>query len=233
MKINNKVLSKIGNVNKISNYNTFSIINDRFLLIDYNKNKINIFNDLIDNKITFISDNEEIDMIYKNIVDKMDSTINYYFKLQDKIEEMLYPSNSFYILIINISKIYHLIDLGRFFVEQWYESKDKMIRKIPKIGRLIIDCEDCEYEYFINILSSLYKENIFIYDNINYYNLYDYEKYCFLGLISIISLIKGDNIEDVTKLISYVENTYNILLKEYEYYQKNNQAEFKEEDDNI
>lgn len=229
MKISNNILNKIGKIDKISNYNTFSIINDRYILIDYEKDKINIFNDLINYKIDSIDDSLEIDNIYKKIVSKMDSTINYYFKMQDKIEEMLYPNDSFYILIINISKIYHLIDLGRFFVEKWYNSKDKIIRRLPKIGSLIIDYDNCEYEYFINILSDLYKENYFIYENIDNYNLYDYERYCFLGLISIVPLIKGDKLDDVLSLINYVNSTYDILLKEYEYDQKNNQAEFKEE----
>ena len=56
----------------------------------------NINNDLINSLIDNYSidkeyKDEKIDSIYKNITDDMDSVFTYYYNLQDRIEEMLYP----------------------------------------------------------------------------------------------------------------------------------------------
>lgn len=198
-------------VNKLLKKKNYTIINDRY--IKYGNVAADLINDLINDysTIKFYND-EKINDIYKAITDDMDSVFRYYYNLQDKIEEMLYPNESFYYLIINISKVYHLIDLGRYFVEKWFNSNKKESRFIPNI-----DSSDINIKINIcSLLNNLYKNNelnISVFDEID---LYENEVCCLYGLVSIVSIVDGYNKIDVLNLVNYVDNTYNFLLKKYE-----------------
>ena len=111
-------------INKILRYKSFSVVNDRYIFFDYISNRF--INELIENYFVDGNYDDKYEDIYNKITNDMDIVFKYYNDLQDRIEEMLYPSSSFYILIINISRIYHLIDLGRFFFEKWYIIKLKI-----------------------------------------------------------------------------------------------------------
>lgn len=210
-------------VNKLLNKNNYTIINDRY--IRYSNIDGELINDLInDYSIVFDYNDERIKEIYKLITDDMDSVFKYYYGLQDTIEEMLYPSESFYYLIINISKIYHLIDLGRYFIDKWFNSGKKDLRLIPNINY-----DDINNKINIcSLLNNLYRNdkiNISIIDEID---LYDNEFNCFCGLVSIVPTIDGYQKKEVLDLINYVDNTYNYLLKKYEEEQEKDESYFKE-----
>ena len=57
--------------------------------------------------------------------------------------------------------------------------------------------------------------------------LYEGEFYCLCGLISIVPIIDGKNINEVFDIINYVDNTYNYLLEKYEKEQKKDKDNFK------
>lgn len=176
-----------------------------------------------DYSIVFDYSDEKIKDVYNKITDDMDSVFKYYYDLQDKIEEMLYPPESFYYLIINVSKIYHLIDLGRYYIDRWFNSSNKDLRLIPNIN-------DDDINNKINIcslLNNLYrtdKINISIIDEID---LDNNEFNCFCGIVSIVPIIDGYNIKEVLDLINYVDNTYNYLLKKYEEEKEKDETYFK------
>lgn len=209
-------------VNKILKKKNYTIINDKY--IKYSSIDAELINDLInDYSIVFDYSDEKIKDVYNKITDDMDSVFKYYYDLQDKIEEMLYPPESFYYLIINVSKIYHLIDLGRYYIDRWFNSSNKDLRLIPNIN-------DDDINNKINIcslLNNLYrtdKINISIIDEID---LDNNEFNCFCGIVSIIPIIDGYNIKEVLDLINYVDNTYNYLLKKYEEEKEKDETYFK------
>lgn len=227
-----KRIDEVGSVNKISNYKSFSIINDEYIVVKYTDYTV-LYNFLLNNRLKEICyDDESIDDIYKKITDDMDSVFNYYLNMQEKIEEMLYPSESFYILIINISKIYYLIDLGRFFIDRWISDKNKTIRKIPIINHNC-NINDTDYKYIVSLIDSLYKEGKINISDVDSFDLEDSEMFNLLGLFSIIPKISGNDKGEVVCLINYVENTYSYMLKKYEEYQEEYKDNFKEKNDDI
>lgn len=210
-------------VNKLLKKKNYTIINDKY--IKYSSIDGELINDLInDYSIVFDYNDERGKEIYKIITDDMDSVFKYYYDLQDKIEEMLYPHESFYYLIINISKIYHLIDLGRYFIDKWFNSSKRDLRLIPNINY-----DDINNKINIcSLLNNLYRNdkiNISVIDEID---LDDNEFNCFCGIVSIVPIIDGYNIKEVLDLINYVDNTYNYLLKKYEEEQEKDESYFKE-----
>ena len=209
-------------VNKIFHNKYYSIINDRYLM--FNNINNDLINSLIDNySIDKEYKGEKIDSIYKSITDDMDSVFTYYYNLQDRIEEMLYPVDSFYYLIINISKIYHLIDLGRYFIDRWLNNDIKKIRLIPNIEKKDINNK----KSIFSLIDILYKKNIINFNDIDNIDLYDYEIDCLCALISIVPKIDGKNKVEVIKLIDYVDNTYNYLLKKYKEEQEKDETNFE------
>ncbi len=165
-------------------------------------------------------DDSKIDQIYESYSKKLDSIFYHYYNLQDKIEEMLYPNESYYLLIINISKIYHLLDLGRYYLDKWYHTKGKVIRKIPKIDSEKINLN--KKEYVIKEFIKLFKKNKIPYELIYNIDLYDYEKYSLYFLLCDIDKIKGNKIEEVKYIVNYTNFFYKILLQEYEQESTNN-----------
>ena len=58
-------------------------------------------------EIDYTDDQQET--IYHHLVNEYDNTFQYYLKKQDWLEEQLYFQKEEYILLINISQIYHLL----------------------------------------------------------------------------------------------------------------------------
>lgn len=228
-----KKIDEVNIINKISDYKSFSIINDEYIVVKYT-DYFTLYNYLLNNKVKEICyTDDSINEIYKKITDDMDSIFNYYLNMQDKIEEMLYPSESFYILIINVSKIYYLVDLGRFFLDKWMSNKNKIIRKIPIINNRINNVNNTDYKYIVSLVDSFYKERKLTINEIESFVLKDYEMFNFLGLISIIPKISGVDKDEVVSLINYVDKTYNYVLEKYKEYQEKNKDDFKEKNDDI
>lgn len=222
-------------IKKINYYNYFSIINDKYIFIKENRLLkevcFEIYKSLLDE---YIYDTKSLNEMYSMIANKMDEVFKYYMDLQDKIEDMLYPLESYYFLIINISKIYHMIDLGRFFLDKWKNTCNGIIRKTffvnEKKDYYLIS--DLKKEYYIYGLVDFYKLD---YDLSFFENnhVYDFERYSFNSLISIPMIISGSNYTDVSKLVDYVDKTYKILLEEYEKYQKDSHEKLEKKDNDI
>ncbi len=233
MKINKDLLSGI-NVKKINCFKTCCCINDNIVIVNKDNKICDIFDDMFN---YFLKDvcysHLQIEELCNNIQKRMDETYNYYLNLQDKIEEMLYPSYSYYLLIINISKIYHTLNLGRYFLEKCKKVDNVIVREMPYLdrNRNVLELNKAKYRLYIFLLDNWFKEDLYV--DYKKYNMNNCELYLFLALISTVYIIGGDNLLEVSKMLKYINCTYSILLKEYENDQKNNQDKFKEEYNDI
>lgn len=228
-----KINSEIKQVKKITDYNYFLIINDNYLYIKED-NYIKLYKSFLKNiSKDVLYDDDSIKKIYENIAKDMDSIFSYYYDMQDKIEEMLYPSESFYILIINISKIYHLVDLGRYFLDRAIKCNNNVIRKIPKFENRCRRIDEKDYKYVVSILNDEYHKNNININDIDFFDLFEDEICFFLSISSLIPKIDGYNKNEVINLVNYVDRTYNYMLKKYEKYQKSDEENFKNKNNDI
>ena len=228
-----KINSEIKQVKKITDYNYFLIINDNYLYIKED-NYIKLYKSFLKNiSKDVLYDEDSIQKIYENIAKDMDSIFSYYYDMQDKIEEMLYPSESFYILIINISKIYHLVDLGRYFLDRAIKCNNNVIRKIPKFENRCRKIDEKDYKYVVSILNDEYHKNNININDIDFFDLFEDEICFFLSISSLIPKIDGYNKNEVIDLVNYVDRTYSYMLKKYEKYQKSDEENFKNKNNDI
>lgn len=228
-----KINSEIKQVKKITDYNYFLIINDNYLYIKED-NYIKLYKSFLKNiSKDVLYDEDSIKKIYENIAKDMDSIFSYYYDMQDKIEEMLYPSESFYILIINISKIYHLVDLGRYFLDRAIKCNNNVIRKIPKFENRCRRIDEKDYKYVVSILNDEYHKNNININDIDFFDLFEDEICFFLSISSLIPKIDGYNKNEVINLVNYVDRTYSYMLKKYEKYQKSDEENFKNKNNDI
>ena len=228
-----KINSEIKQVKKITDYNYFLIINDNYLYIN-EANYIKLYKSFLKNiSKDVLYDEDSIQKIYENIAKDMDSIFSYYYDMQDKIEEMLYPSESFYILIINISKIYHLVDLGRYFLDRAIKCNNNVIRKIPKFENRCRKIDEKDYKYVVSILNDEYHKNNININDIDFFDLFEDEICFFLSISSLIPKIDGYNKNEVIDLVNYVDRTYSYMLKKYEKYQKSDEENFKNKNNDI
>lgn len=240
--------------------------NDSYELYPYYEDKINdnynkckeIINALISlhlNSFSYINLNNNGDFIrqiYEEYNSKIDITMKYYLDLQDYIDEMDFLLPQYYLLIINISKIYNLLKFSKSKLDDWYQSKIERYREVVCVGD--VSCDNFRFgekSYFIDWKNS--NNNLIVYDFVEFYkseyndvdmislfNMYNSkinftsdEFSLFLSIISIPDIIKfgKDNYNDtirVRKLIDYVDKTNHFVLEEDEKNQKANEQEFKE-----
>ena len=223
----NNIVEEIKKIDYFSNY---KIINNKYLVIKNDSYINDVYFEMCNKNIfEYVIDDDLLKEMYDSISRRMDEVFKYYYDLQDKIEDMLYPSQSYYELLLNISKIYHLVDLGRFFLDKWYEKCGGVIRKIYIIDNYCdyYELDKLKKDYYIFNMIDLYKKkyDYSFFDMINYR---DYEKCHFLSYISVCDIINGSNINSVLKLNNYVDRTYSILLEKYKKYQEDNHRTFKE-----
>ena len=223
MKKKSKVLSKLNNIKKIDIFKTFMIINDKYISIDFDNDYNLVFYELFNYKLDdiFFTD-QELKDLYDMIALELDNIFKYYYNLQDKIEEMLYPNESFYYLLINISKIYYLVDLGRFFLDKWFNSNNNKVRRIISIKNDELYLIEDSINYYVFELDKLFKNKkieVSLFDDIN---MDDYESFILYSLLSIPYKIEGDNIDEVKEIVNYVDYTYKFLLEKYEKYKEDN-----------
>ena len=187
---------------------------------------------------------EDFDRIYHDLLIQYDSLFQNYFMLQDKIEEMYYPTESFFLLLIHMSDIYRLLSLGRFFLEQWRAMHVYQYQEVYTLENILPS-------NFVlgNVIDVSHgKRNMAIIELSHYYHIYYYqdyliedissfleqfsldksEKYLFYAKLAIIKMIDGRNMLDVKSLLYYVQITYQFLLEKYQKYQKTNNNEFQE-----
>lgn len=182
------------------------------------------------------TDLDEIKKIYEDFKEHLFSLFNYYNELNDYLDTITFLSPSEYLLLRNISLIYHLIDYGNRQLDLWYQlsSKQKkyrtcLIHNNISIDHLLIN----ENNYLVSWDKSKVDRPIF--DLISFYkkyykyikledvlNLYDSincleeeEKLLLLINLSIPSklIINGNKLENVIE----INNELLYLNKVYEY----------------
>lgn len=200
---------------------------------------------------------EEIDKIYKKYISKIDSLMKYYLELQDYIDELFLPRIDYYYLLINLSKIYQVLNISHNKLENWYQTKNKIVRKCHIIGNTCLNnFIKGEKNYFIDYNDSkkdlLINDFIYFYQkDINKVNMLDlYQEYiskislttsekelleviiCIPKKIVLNSTIKN-NIDSINNQLTYIEKTLDLILEEDKKYQETDKDKFKEQDKNI
>ena len=182
-------------------------------------------------------DLDSIKEIYETTTDKLDQLYNYFYDLQNQIEEELYMSPANYLLIRNMSLIYQSIALSKEYIDKWYELvKDtRNIRYSYIHGNLntshllegdklyLISWDKSRIDLPIYDLITLYQNSYLdislssilkIYEN--KYPLKKEEKFLLFSKLLIPRKIGEYQLEflktkDVSDLIIYLEGLYNYL----------------------
>ena len=157
--------------------------------------------------------------IYDSNLEYLDNIMKYYLDLQDGIDELEYIREDYYLLLINISKIYKLINKSIYYLNKWFELDINKYREVLLI--------DNSRGYFINDLVTLYKKDYYGFNKLLKlynlkYNLYKNDYYllfCLLGKLNKIKFTSNitDNIKNIKELIYYVDYTLE-FLEEYKEY---------------
>ena len=160
--------------------------------------------------------------IYNNLSKNYEEKFLYYMKLQDQIEEQMIIDKNNYKLLINMSKIYQFLSLGRYFLEEWFYTQKEVYHKTLWINDMsenniinnkIIMIDSLKKDYLVFSIANYYQEKTK--EDILYnFKLYNYEKYLLLSMIAIPS---SNNSMD---LLNYINKTISILLEEYKENQK-------------
>lgn len=172
-------------------------------------------------KTTIFRELNELDRldIYDSNLEYLDNIMKYYLDLQDGIDELDNIREDYYLLLINISKIYKLINKSIYYLNKWFECNNTLYREVLLINK--------NRGYFINDLVTLYKDNYYNFkDKLNNYNLrynlYNYDYYLLFCLLGKLNKIKfscdiDNNIKNIKELIYYVDNALELLeyYKEY------------------
>ncbi len=178
-----------------------------------------------------------IEEIYEDIKNKLDSIKIYYDNLMNEVESTIYMPPSYYLLARNVSFIYKMIEYSYNSLNKW----KKNIENVDKI-RVSIIHNNLKIEHLINdklISWDNSKISLPIFDlyklYINTYNEYDWnellniyfknyplkpeELLLFKILISIplkldFTNIEIDNVEEVNNKLDYLKLTYNFIFKD-------------------
>ena len=189
-------------------------------MINKIKNKIRNIS-LLHTKTTKFIDLDKHDL-YDSNFEYLDNIMKYYLDLHDGIDEMEVIREDYYLLLINISKIYKLINKCINYLNKWFELDVDKYREVSLIY-------DYGYGNYLVDLVEVYKEN---YDNLEInikelFDLYDlnyhisesdyYLLFCLLGKIDKIKFSKDIecNKKNINDLIKYVESVH-LFLEEYE-----------------
>lgn len=131
----------------------------------------------------------EAKKFYEEKVELLESLDKYYDKLRFDIEEQEFISPSNYLLLRNISWIFHSINSGKYFLDKWYEIiKNKKNRRICLIhgnlefshlleeeNKFIISWDNARNDINIYDLIILYKKH---FNEVDFYTLLKmYEEY--------------------------------------------------------
>lgn len=131
----------------------------------------------------------EAKSFYEEKIEYLESLDKYYDDLRIKIEEQEFIAPSNYLLLRNISWIFHCINSSRYFLDKWYEIiKTKKNRRICLIhgnlefehlledeNKFIISWDNARNDVPIYDLLILYKKH---FNEVYFYNLFKiYEEY--------------------------------------------------------
>ncbi len=183
---------------------------------------------------------EELQSIYQKLVSDYDSSFQYYFHLQDALEEMEYLDYSHYKLLLHASRIYHLLSLGRYFLEEWFQYQFLEYNNVFSLNELN---PSCFYMGKIVYVSSFLQNNL-LFELANYYRLFsiddavsmlsnfsfeECEFYLFYSLIGIPVMIRSFHDDDVSSFLLYIDKTVEYLSEKYEENQKRKQEMFNQQ----
>ena len=228
---------------ELGNYKLFNV-SKNIITRDININDIiNVM--AILHKKSFISNDRIVDSYYSANYILSNKLLNYYLNIQDKIDEMEVILPEYYLLLINISKIYKLINIGRDYLNKWYDSCDGKIKTSYNIcnysfdnyiyiddSLFIINFNQFKRDFYLVDMALLYKRNYDNYDMVDCINNYkktinysDSDLFLFYYLISNPFKIKfsnnhQNNILLVKELIRYVDFTLDFILKKDKEYEK-------------
>lgn len=189
-------------------------------------------------------DLEKKELIYRKLKHQFHSTFQYYYSLQDKIEEMYYPRKNYYDLILRMSDIYQVLRYGEYYLDVWYSNQDNDYLEVLTVRNLSLN----NYLGDSIVDVSRAKEDFYIYELANYYFLYysnnvideidafflefastDSEKYFFYSLISLIPIIDVEEVDDISSFLLLVDNSFHYLSEKYKENQEREKEVFKEE----
>lgn len=174
---------------------------------------------------------------YEKLTDEIIEVKNYYDKLCDDNDYLLFIKPSMFLLIKNISIVLISLDKSKYYLDKWYEIiKDKLRKRVVmnhnnlKISNFILG----DIPYLINWdksiidspiydLVSLFQNNYNDLDMIDIfeiykskYNLYDEEKYLLYSLLLKVDKLKLNknellNTREVYNLVRYLEKINDFL----------------------
>ena len=199
---------------------------------------------------------EEFKKIYDNFHRQITDLMEYYYRLNDFIEEFSFPRIDYYVILKYISKIHNILKFSLERLNSWFELHDLNLRKCFLINNLkidnycysdvsfFIDYKDSNKDLLIYDFVSFYKEN----NNINILELFEFynskinlsksEMELLFCLICIPEKIDFSN--DVYKnsvlivnTIHYIDKTLEFVSEKYKKYQETPEDKFEEQDENI
>ncbi len=201
------------------------------------------FLSLLHNKTTFYKevDLDDIKNFYENVFNKLVYLEQYYFDLQNTIENNIYMSPSEYLLIRNITIIYKSINFCKEQLQTWYDIMSKKRKQRYVMTHNNLDLEHFirgEQSVFINWdkakigspvddLYNFYQNNHLAFDfNLlldiyeSKYPLLKEEKIWLLILLSIPSKIVLDNDEfhkcqEIVEQLNDFQKLYELISKQY------------------
>lgn len=194
----------------------------------------------------------EAKSFYEEKIEYLEYIDKYYDDLRLKIEEQEFISPSNYLLLRNISWIFHSINSCRYFLEKWYEIiKNKKNRRICLIhgnlefdhlledeNKFIISWDNARNDIPIYDLLGLYKKH---FNEVYFYNLFkiyeecfqllEEERYLLFSLMLLPEKLNLDqreilNTKSVFDLIEYLKTSSNIISK---YHSKNSDYKTNEQ----
>ena len=194
---------------------------------------------------SIIYKNIDYEKIYNDLNNNINSLMNYYLKLQDELECILYPRFDYLLLIENISMFYKILSKAKEINEYWYSINDNirsslclnnisMNNFIVNDKTYIIDSSSITEDLIINDYIKIYRDNYDIFDLFNdNFKLNEKELFLFLTYISIPNkIVLFDNVCDNVKIIkeelNYVRKTLNLVLEKYKENEKADKNKFNE-----
>ena len=194
---------------------------------------------------SIIDKNIDYEKIYNDLNNNINSLMNYYLKLQDELECILYPRFDYLLLIENISMFYKILSKAKEINEYWYSINDNirsslclnnisMNNFIVNDQTYIIDSSSITEDLIINDYIKIYRDNYDIFDLFNdNFKLNEKELFLFLTYISIPNkIVLFDNVCDNVKIIkeelNYVRKTLNLVLEKYKENEKADKNKFNE-----
>ena len=186
----------------------------------------------------------QVSSIYNRLITNIQRSMQFYYSVQDKIEEMLYPPKTYYSLLLDMSQIYHLLHMGGYFLNEWYQSHPLEYREVLTIrkidshnfwGKKIIDFSSSRKDYYIyevaNYYRMYYKKDSVVEEIQRFFQIISVTKQdllLFYSLISYVEEFEWDYFEDEKTVLHYVNKTNSFLSKEYEEYQKGKEEMLEE-----